>query len=234
MNFHSASSASACVRSTASMEARLARQGITTIAQLCAATRDQLHTLWGGVGGERYYDRLRGEWVPDLETNTSSVGHSHVLAPELRNEDDAFAILHRLTQKTAMRLRKMSYYASRLSIKMKYLNGPVWSREAQYMDTQDTVVFLRALAELWKMRPRRKTLKPLAVGVVLHGLVHETAHSGALFENETDRHKLYSTIDELNVKFGKNAVYFAGAHRAIAEAPMRIAFNHIPDLETEK
>ena len=217
-----------------SMEARLARQGITTIEQLCAATRDQLHTIWGGVGGERYYDRLRGEWVPDLETNTSSVSHSHVLAPDLRNEEDAFAILHRLTQKAAMRLRKMSYYAARLSLQMKYLNGPVWLRESQFMDTQDTVVFLRALAELWKMRPRRKTLKPLAVGVVLHGLVHETGHSGALFENETDRHKLYSTIDKLNVKFGKNAVYFAGAHRAIAEAPMRIAFNHIPDLETEK
>jgi DNA polymerase-4 len=218
------------------MEARLVQHGIETVEQLCGKSREQLRTIWGGVGGERFYDRLRGEWVPDLETHTGSVGHSHVLPPDARNDDDALAILHRLTQKAAMRLRKMDYYASRLTVQLRYLDGPVWSREARFMDTQDTMVFLHALTELWAKRRRGKTpraLKPFAVGMVLHGLVHESEHSGALFGDEETRHKLYNVIDALNVKFGKNAVYFAGAQRALNGAPMRIAFNHIPDLETE-
>ena len=217
-----------------SMEARLAKQRVTTIEQLAQLTRDQLHTIWGGVGGDRMYQRLRGEWVPDLETQTQSISHSHVLPPDERNESDAYAILNRLTQKAAMRLRKIGYYASRMSVFMKYLNGPTWGKDSQFNETQDTVVFLRALQHVWRQRPAKKSLKPLAVGMVLHGLVHESEHTGTLFDNEDARHRLYDTIDKLNVKFGKNAVYFGGAHQAIDGAPMRIAFNHIPDLDTEK
>ena len=49
-------------------------------------------------------------------------------------------------------------------------------------------------------------------------------------ENEI---KLNKAIDKLNLKFGKNTIYFGGAHDALQDAPMRIAFNHIPDLKVE-
>lgn len=217
-----------------SMEARLNRHGITTIEQMANLQPAQLHTIWGGVGGDRMYQRLHGEWVPDLETQTQSISHSHVLPPAERNDADAYAILHRLTQKAAMRLRKMGYYASHMSVFMKFLNGPTWGRDSRFAETQDTVVFLRALDSMWQEKPKKRLLKPLAVGMVLHGLVHENEHTGTLFDNEDARHRLYDAIDQLNVKFGKNTVYFGGAHQARDSAPMRIAFNHIPDLETEQ
>ena len=44
---------------------------------------------------------------------------------------------------------------------------------------------------------------------------------------------LFRSLDILNLKYGKNTVYFAGAHDALKDAPMRIAFNHIPDLVIE-
>jgi DNA polymerase-4 len=40
-------------------------------------------------------------------------------------------------------------------------------------------------------------------------------------------------LDKLNMRYGKNTVYFGGAHNAVSYAPMRIAFNHIPDVKTE-
>ena len=43
-----------------------------------------------------------------------------------------------------------------------------------------------------------------------------------------------SAMDALNRKQGKNTVYFASAHHTLDAAPMRIAFNRIPDLETER
>jgi DNA polymerase-4 len=40
-------------------------------------------------------------------------------------------------------------------------------------------------------------------------------------------------MDKLNKTYGKNTLYFAASHDAKDTAPMRIAFNRIPDLETE-
>lgn len=217
-----------------SMEARLNKHGITTVEQMASVNQSQLHTIWGGVGGDRMFQRLHGEWVPDLETQTSSISHSHVLPPVERNDADAYAILHRLTQKAAMRLRKMEYYATHMSVFMKYLNGPPWGRDSRFAETQDTVVFLRALDSMWQEKPKKRLLKPLAVGMVLHGLIPASEHTGTLFDNEDTRDRLYGAIDQLNLKFGKNTIYFGGAHHARDSAPMRIAFNHIPDLDTEQ
>ena len=44
---------------------------------------------------------------------------------------------------------------------------------------------------------------------------------------------LSHALDALNMRYGKNTVYFGSAHNALNNAPMRIAFNHIPDLEVE-
>jgi DNA polymerase-4 len=41
-------------------------------------------------------------------------------------------------------------------------------------------------------------------------------------------------VDKINRLYGKNALYFASAHQALDHAPMRIAFNRIPDIETER
>ncbi len=42
------------------MAARLKHYGIPTVKALYAANKDQLRTAWGGIEGERMYDKLRG------------------------------------------------------------------------------------------------------------------------------------------------------------------------------
>ena len=39
--------------------------------------------------------------------------------------------------------------------------------------------------------------------------------------------------DRIARRYGRKSVYFGGAHEALAAAPLRIAFQHIPDLEVE-
>ncbi len=219
------------------MEERLNRHGIHTIADLYRQTPEQLRSVWGGVGGERFHARLRGAEVNDLDHGMASISHSHVLAPEMRNQEDAYAVLNRLTQKAAMRLRKVVHYTSRVSIKVKFLNGPSWENETKFLETQDTLDLLHAVDKLWVTYPRKKSLKPLQVGVVLGGLSAEAAQSARLFddlEQTGDKKKLNATIDSLNTRFGKHAAYFGGAHRALDHGKIAIAFNHIPDVETEK
>ena len=61
-------------------------------------------------------------------------------------------------------------------------------------------------------------------------------HTGDLFEGkkEETRSRLLGAVDTLNQTFGKNSVYFGGAHGATAYAPIRIAFTRIPDPEVEE
>jgi DNA polymerase-4 len=217
----------------AQMERRLARHGIRTVRELAARSKEELCAIWGGVGGEIMHSRIRGEPQHAMESETGSISHSSVLGPDRRNPGDAFAVLNRLTQKAAMRLRKAGFYAARVSVDVKYLDGSHWRQEMRLVDTQDTVTFLHALEKLWAARPRdRRTL--LRVGMAFSDLVREDARTGSLFAAEGKSKALYATLDSLNSRFGKQAVYFASAHGARDRGGLAIAFNHIPDPKTDK
>jgi DNA polymerase-4 len=215
------------------MEKRLHAHGIRTVRDLAAKSRDEMHAIWGGIGGEVMWSRIRGEEQHERENDTSSISHSSVLGPDHRNPEHAFAVLNRLTQKAAMRLRKAGFYASRLSIDLKYLDGGHWGAEMRLVDTQDTKTFLHALEKLWSQRPRdARTI--LRVGMAYSDFVAEGDHTGSLFAAEDKSKSLYSTLDKLNSRFGKQAVYFASAHKARDRGGLHIAFNHIPDPKTDK
>jgi DNA polymerase-4 len=215
------------------MEKRLHGHGLRTVRDLAAKTKEEMHAIWGGVGGDIMWSRIRGEEQHERAGDTHSISHSSVLAPDHRNPDHAFAVLNRLTQKAAMRLRKARYYAARLSIDLKYLDGGHWGAEMRLVDTQDTKTFLHALDKLWGKRPRgNRTI--LKVGMAYSDFVSEDDHTGSLFASESKDRALYNALDKLNARFGKQAVYFASAHKARDRGGLHIAFNHIPDPETDK
>lgn len=214
------------------MEQRLLSHGIRTAEELCAATVEDLRQVWGGIEGDRMYHALRGEFVHRPPEQSSSIGHSHVMPPEERNRAAAFAVLNRLLQKAAMRLRKMNFCAGAMHLSISYARGGKWSDDCSFLETQDTVEFLRILRLLWDRMPAN-TPPPMKVGVTLTRLVDERNRTPAFFEKNSQRAKLNAQIDSINRIFGKNAVYFAGAHIARKSAPMRIAFDYIPDLELD-
>jgi len=216
------------------MEARLNRYRITTVEQLYAANRQQLQAAWGSIEGERMYDKLRGLEPYYVKNARSSLGHSHVMPPEQRNEAGARAVLHRLLQKACMRMRSYDLLATRISVKVKFRNLPSWQMESAISATDNTLRLIEALEMFLQHYPQGK-LEPYAVGVSFSGLVTAEEVARDLFQVEPleNEKKLNKTIDQLNLKFGKNTIYFGGAHEALKDAPMRIAFNHIPDLTVE-
>ena len=61
------------------------------------------------------------------------------------------------------------------------------------------------------------------------------AHGASTTPNRTrNRARLLDAVDALNRAHGKNTVVFASAHAGRDHAPMRIAFNRIPDLDSER
>jgi DNA polymerase-4 len=219
------------------MLARLERYGIRTVEALCQADRASLRRVWGGVEGERMYDRLRGVDVPVVPTRRGSIGHSHVLPPTLRYDQGAYAVLSKLTQKAARRMRSEGFLAQRLEVWVDWRHREPWMAEGRFNALSDTLGFLRILDTLWAERPRGR--EPIKVGVVLKGLTRADQASLPLFPEADAPHPralpgLDAVLDRLHQRFGNDAIYFGGAFRAIHEAPMRISFNHIPDLTLEE
>lgn len=220
------------------IQRRLEEHGITTMAQLFAANAHVLRGVWGGVRGEQIWRLLHGEDLPYFEhEGGKTIGHGHVLPPAKRNATDALAVLHRLLQKAAMRLRHSQLFASVLSVSVDYLDETRWSEELRLSETQDTLRLTHALNDLWAKRPAQfARLKPLRVGLHLTGLIDLKLHTPDLFEGPTEqaRGKLFAAVDHLNKVLGKNTVYLGGAHGATKDAPMRIAFTRIPEPEIEE
>jgi len=219
------------------IEQRLRAAGINDVAQLYAASSARLRAVWGSVEGARFHDWLHGGVQEREAPRHQTIGHSQVLPPERRQPAAALAVLHRLLQKAAMRLRHEGFYAGALHLSIGYRGGPDWSEDLRFNETQDTLHFTHALNELWSRRPRaHHALAPMQVGVILHRLLPSSQHTADLFEGarETTRARLLGAVDTLNQTFGKNSVYFGGAHGATGYAPMRIAFTRIPEPEVEE
>ncbi len=233
----------------ARMEKHLHARGIRTMGQLLELDREALSEVWGGVGGDKLYYWLRGEDFndPKLE-HQKSVSQSHMLPPEFRTRDGAYAIAHKLLHKAAMRLRTAHLWATNVSLavkfavpkdiakKLHYSGIPQrgWSRGMTVLECQDNQTLVEALCKLWAEMPQGEQFqKPFFVGVWLGNLVPDHLHTLSLFsslETEARRTRLAKTMDELNHKYGLDTLFPASMLTAKAAAPTRIAFTSIPDL----
>jgi DNA polymerase IV len=233
----------------ARMEKRLLTAGIQTMEQLLALDREQLSAAWGGVGGEKLWHWLRGKDFGDAELeHQKSIGHSHVLSPELRTPEGAYAVANKLLHKAAMRLRKARLWAPHMTLTIRFAVGSAaasskhssgihqkpWVQGVPLLECQDNQTLLEGLQALWNQSPAGGTQqKPFFVGVSLDNLVPDHLHTLSLFsglEEEGKRTRLSTTMDQLNYKYGTHTLCFASMLLAGAAAPTRIAFSSIPDL----
>ncbi len=228
------------------MELRLNKAGIRTMRQLYALQPRHMRAIWGNIWGEKMWYYLRGADLPDADENTEtrSIGHSHVLAPEVRPPAEAYQVAKRLTMKATARLRRAEFYASRFALSISLENGTRYGREAQCRASMDSFTFLELLEKMWReimKEVRGARIKKL--GVTLYGLTPEaevtvqqdlfdllTAPAAAKRQqvNET----LSTTMDKLNQKFGKNTVLLGMAPSGGKDGTStKVAFNRIPDVE---
>ncbi len=233
----------------ARMERRLHAAGIRTMPQLLALPREELRRVWNGVSGDKLWFWLRGEDFHDraLE-HQKSVSQSHVLPPALRNPEGAYAVLHKLLHKAAMRMRAERLWTSHVSLSIKFavreqamqrrhgsgIPQVGWSQSCTIVECQDTQTLIEALAKLWAMRPQETALQsPFYVGVGLGNLVPDHLHTLSLFddaESGAKRNRIASAMDAMNNKYGLHTLAAAGMLPAGTHAATRIAFTSIPKL----
>ncbi|HUY94245.1 MAG TPA: hypothetical protein VMU71_03060 [Terracidiphilus sp.] len=232
-------------------EKRLNERGIHTMQELMALDSEHSGQVWGSVWGERLFHWLRGEDFEMSETeHLKSISHQHVLAPELRTPEKAWAVAHKLLHKAAMRLRSNRLWAASVGLAVGLSAGregstpvPVsrfgvpakgWHGEVHVTECQDNQTLIAALKHLWDSQPKSGEYHhPYFVGVQLGGLVPDRLHTLGLFdvlESEKSRARLQVAMDEINRKYGTGALAPATMLAAYKAAPTRIAFHSIPEL----
>jgi len=237
----------------ANMERRLREHGLRDIAQLYTFAPKHLRAVWGSIWGEKMWYLLRGIELPEEKTERRSIGHSHVLAPELRPPAAARLVARRLLMKAASRLRRMDFQARRLSLSVRIENGPrLGAESACAHPSSDSFTFLEILDRLWQALERETGARRIKkVSVTLSGIEDEQTATaqGDLFAlpaaqapettaaaapSRRDKYdKISAAIDKLNRKFGRDTVALGltSTQRQSRDTGTKIAFTRIPDLE---
>lgn len=223
------------------MERRLLMAGIGTMRDLWELPPSRMRSLWGSRWGEKMWYLLRGHDLPDEETQRSSIGHSHVMAPELRSPEKAVFVARRLTLKATSRLRRMGYYASSFSVSARLENGPRLEWGTHCYRAQDSLTFLRLLNEGWQHVFRSAHgARIKKVSVTLNGLVAAASLQPELFcelpEAEMTARlraeKMSAALDKINHRFGRDSVLVGMLPSQGREfSGTKIAFTRIPDME---
>jgi DNA polymerase-4 len=213
----------------ARMEERLNHAGISTVAQLWEATPHRLRRVWGGINGLLFHQMLHGV---DIQAPSSrfakSMGHQHVLEPELRTRAGAQNFARHLLTKAAERLRRGDYYCRRLGLHLSWLAdlGSWWS-EINFAEARDTGFLLGRLDQLWTEVP---AYKPLSVGVVLLDLVPAAQHQPDLFAADHKHQKLSPLIDRINDRYGRCAIGFGLLPPDVRAFKGHAAFHRVPEV----
>ena len=168
-------------------EIRLNEQGIRSMEDLLKLDCEKAGQLWGSVWGERLWHWLQGEDFDMSETeHLKSISHQHVLAPEMRTPEKAWAVAHKLLHKAAMRLRAGGLWASSIGLVLGFgvpeSKGTLavgfgvpkkgWKAELKLSECQDNQTLIAALKRLWDSQPAGSaSSQPYFIGVHLNGLV---------------------------------------------------------------
>jgi DNA polymerase-4 len=208
------------------MGRRLNQAGIHSVQELCDLSEIRMRVIWGSINGVRLWKWLRGEETEEVHTRRGSVGHSHVLEPEYRTMAGALSTLQKLVSKAAIRLRKMEYWASRMTLQVQFSRGTTKELKAKFEEAQDTPAFLKVLNGLWESVPSGN---PFWVGVCLHGLIPADRHIQTFWE-DGKREKLSTVVDGINERYGRDTLSYAVLRTVRSKAPTRIPFTWVPDL----
>ncbi len=202
------------------MEKRLNASLIFTAEQMCAASRKDLIKAFGSIIGDKWWYMLRGyDMGPEVHPRRS-LGHSCVLAPEMRTDTACKEVLLRLVQKASARLRTEDLWTEAMDIGVSSDIQP-WHVHVRVPPTQDTLTLNEHFLAAWETRSFRQ---PRKVSVTFTNLKKAEHVTPSLFDPNYDRMLLNKAVDTVNQKFGKNSIFLAGMEHAKEAADEKIAF----------
>jgi len=191
-------------------EAKLARRGVRTFADLRRLTESQLERD-AGDDASRLYRLSRGlddrPVVPEREAK--SVGHEQTFREDLREPEHVRAVMLTQAEDVARRLRHKALLARGVTVKIRFGDFQTITRSATLDRPTDlTDELYRPAAALFDKWARQGFQPVRLIGVTAGPLSHEPTQAD-LFTDPTreKKVKVEAALDRIASKFGKHAVH---------------------------
>jgi DNA polymerase-4 len=206
----------------------LAGLGIRTLAQLASAPRPVLIRAFGVVGGV-LQEMARGNdetpLIPyDQGLPAKSMGHEHTLARDESDPARLEALLFRLTEQVARRLRLGGMQGKTVTVKLRFSNFLTITRQQVLPRPTDEERFLYPVAR--ELMHRNVAGRPLRLlGVTVSGLFASRSPAYLFAEDRRYREVMYA-VDSLRDRFGENALTRAKTLTAASRSGKSIPPSH--------
>jgi len=173
--------------------------------------------------GKLWYFRLRGYEVDDFNSQTKSIGHSHVLPPDFRNQKSAEAVIRKLIFKTGNRLRRKKLIASGIYVSIHFMDKTTFSLSKKVAPFDDNLSFTKNVFKV--LEECSWNAKPIIVSVGVFALnSNYKNHQISIFPEIEKLRKMSKALDCLNDKYGMETIFPASMYLAKKAAPDRIPF----------
>lgn len=192
-------------------EAKLAKRGVRTFADLRRLTEDQLTRDAGEEDGSRLHRLSRGiddrPVVPTREAK--SVGHEQTFREDLRDPDHVRAVMLTQAEDVARRLREKDLLARGVTVKIRFGDFKTITRSTTLDRPTDMTDELYhpalALFDKWAS----SAFAPVRlIGVSAGPLTHEPPQQDLFADPQREKKKqVEQTLDQIKSKFGKRAVH---------------------------
>jgi len=172
--------------------------------------------------GRVWYYRLRGYEVDNWKSKTKTIGHSHVLAPEFRNQLGAKSVLKKLIYKVGYRLRKGDFNARGISVGIQFMNRTGFYKTKAVPQFSDNASLNHWTFEV--LKECKWLAKPILVSVSVFNLEKSGNMQISIFEDLEKSKKISQTLDRLSDEYGPQVIFPASIFNAKESAPDRIPF----------
>jgi DNA polymerase-4 len=179
--------------------------GIYTIEQLAKTPLDVLENVFG-KWGESLWKKANGLHFSPVEpySEQKSISHENTFDEDKADLDFLHKELVRLTEKTAYDLRSDEKLTGCVTVKIKYADFEVVTKQEVIPYTAlDDVLLEKAKSLFQKSYKRDRKIRLL--GVRFSQLIPFTMQMN-LFDNTAEKLHLYQAIDGIKNQFGKDAV----------------------------
>lgn len=213
-------------------QARLFVAGIHTPLQFLDATAFKLKKeVFKSVEGYRWYMRLRGWEVDNVEWGRKTYGQSYALKEFTNNISELAPLLMKLCEKMGRRLRRGGYYASGIHVGCIYEKSEYWhlGRKVEKKLYNSADMYKEAIKLLSKA-PMKKTVSHLMVNC--YNLSPLSVMQLELDDSERKkRWDLSNSMDLVNDRYGEYSIVPALMMSLHDKVIDRVPFGGVKELE---
>ncbi|NMB70103.1 hypothetical protein GYA27_02780 [candidate division WWE3 bacterium] len=209
---------------------RLNKMDIFTVRQFYEANPKTIQMAFHSVMGYRWFLRLRGWEIDDVEFARKSYGNSVALKERLTTPEELAPVLMNLVEKMSRRMRNAGYKARGVHLSLLYRDGNHWHKAV----TKGTNLF--APGDIYKVAYKILLKAPYripvhTIAVSCFNLVTDTNRQLSILELPCRKENLTDAVDKLTAKWGNFVITPARMLATKDVVKDRVAFGGIKELE---